>query len=177
MCRFACFCCSFLLTALLAATLSAQQVGVSWRHDLEAAKAEAAQSGRLVLVHFWTPTCGPCRRLETSVFNQPTVATSIEERFVPVKLNADEFPAVAQGYGITRVPTDVVITPQNEVVGTLISPGTPTAYVSELVQVANQFQSRSGAAYQLAAATAPVQSKINPAYAGLKIGFTLNRRS
>jgi protein disulfide-isomerase len=148
-----------------------QAPGVQWRHDIEAAKAEAAHTGRLVVVHFWTPTCGPCLRLDSTVFNQPVVGSSIESRFVPVKLNAEEVPAIAQSFAIIEVPTDVIITPDGQVLGKFVSPSTPTAYVSELMKVANQFQARPGTAFQQAVASAPVgAATFNAAYAGLNIG-------
>ena len=109
---------SLLLAVILSTSASAQPQGVRWRPEIEAAKAEARQTGRLVLVHFWTPTCAPCRRLEHAVFNQPTVGIAIESQFVPVKLNANDHPTVAQTYGVTAVPTDVIITPDGQ-------PGSP----------------------------------------------------
>ena len=73
----------------------AQQEAVHWHHDLESAKIVAKETKRLVLVHFWTPSCGPCMALDQNVFNQPGVASAIETQFVPVKLNADENSATA----------------------------------------------------------------------------------
>ena len=141
--------------ALLAVPALGQQVGVHWQQDIESAKALAKQSGRLVLIHFWTPSCGPCMMLNQNVFNQPGVGPAIEAQFVPVKLNANENSATATGFGITRVPTDVVITPDGEVVGKLISPPTPSGYVAELSQLASQYATRSGQTFAKTAAAAP----------------------
>src|SRR3972149_11531509 len=99
-----------LASLLLALSATAQETGIRWQQDIETAKAMARDSGRLVLVHVVADGCGPCRALETGVFIQPGVAGAIEQRFVPVKLNANEVPALAQGFGITRVPTDVILT-------------------------------------------------------------------
>src|SRR5215218_281309 len=104
---------------------SAQQEAIHWHKDLESAKVVAKETNRLVLVHFWTPSCGPCMALNQNVFNQPGVANAIETQFVPVKLNADENSATATSYGITRVPTDVVVTPDGQMVAKLVSPPTP----------------------------------------------------
>jgi YHS domain-containing protein len=135
---------------------------------LESAKVMAKQSGRLVLVHFWTPTCGPCMALEQNVFNQPGVANAIETQFVPVKLNADENTATATWLGITRVPTDVIITPEGQIVSKTISAPTPAAYVAELTSAAGKYSMKSGQAYAKAAAGAPMPSQINSAYANLQ---------
>src|SRR5438270_8337492 len=78
------------ILGLLLATPAWAQEAIHWHNDLESAKVMAKETGRLVLVHFWTPTCGPCMALEQNVFNQPGVASALETQFVPVKLNADE---------------------------------------------------------------------------------------
>src|SRR3954471_20119583 len=155
---------SVVLGALLVAPALAQQEAVHWHNDLESAKVVAKSTNRLVLVHFWTPTCGPCMALNQNVFNQPGVASAIETHFVPVKLNADENSATATWYGINRVPTDVIVTPDGQMVAKLVSPPTPAAYVAEVTAAAGKFAAKSGQAYAKAAAAAPVPSGLNPAY-------------
>jgi protein disulfide-isomerase len=161
---------SLVATLLVALSAAAQGPGIRWQQDIETAKAMARDSGRLVLVHVVADGCGPCRSLETNVFVQPGVAEAIEQKFVPVKLNANEFPAIAQGFGITRVPTDVILTPDGQILSKAIIPATPAAYVAETTYVANQFTSQSGHAYQVASAAAPTPPVLNQAYANLAIG-------
>ncbi len=154
---------------------AAQEPGIQWMSDLEAAKAQAKQTGRLVLVHFWTPSCQPCLMLDQTVFNQANVAATLEQRFVLVKLNANENSATAQGFGITRVPTDVIITPDGQVVGKLISPPTPAGYLAEVTQAAANYAVTPGGNYAAAVSQAPMQSafppgaSVNAAYANLPI--------
>ena len=157
------------LFALLAMPARAQQESVHWHHDLESAKTVAKETGRLVLVHFWTPSCGPCLALDQNVFNQPGVAASIDAQFVPVKLNADENSATAQWFGITRVPTDVVVTPDGQIVGKLVSPPTAVGYVAEVTGLASKHAAKSGQTFASAAANAPAPSQLNAAYAKLQV--------
>jgi len=164
------FAIGLLASVLMVGPAMAQQPGVRWQYDIESAKATARQTGRLVLVHVWTEECAPCAALEQNVFNQPGFAGALEQKFVPVKLNANEYPGTAQGFGITRVPTDVILAPDGQVLGKMISPATPMAYLAEMNQLANAFSSQSGMAYQNAAAAAPQQKLLNPAYADLQIG-------
>ena len=156
------------VSALLAVPAFAQQDAMHWHKDLESAKVVAKQTNRLVLVHFWTPTCGPCMALNQTVFNQPNVATAIESQFVPVKLNADENSATATWYGINRVPTDVIITPDGQMITKLVSPPTPAAYVAEMSGAAGKYATRSGQTFANAAANAP-QPTVNAAYANLQV--------
>ncbi|HEY4232431.1 MAG TPA: thioredoxin family protein [Lacipirellulaceae bacterium] len=155
---------------LLAVPAEAQEMGVHWQQDIETAKATARQTGRLVLVHVWSDGCVPCRALEQNVFNQPGFASALEAQFIPVKLNANEYPGIAQGFGITRVPTDVILTPDGQVLSKGISPTTPSAYLAEVGQVSNQYLSQSGHAFQNAVAAAPMPPVLNSAYASLQIG-------
>lgn len=123
--------CTFLCGA------AAPPTGILWQTDLEAAKRIAAQTNRLVLVHFWQPNCGPCKQLEKDVFSQPQVQQEIQTRFVPVKLNADEWPTTLKTYGITRFPTDLVITPSGQIVGRMTSPLKPDLYLQQLAIAAS----------------------------------------
>jgi YHS domain-containing protein/thiol-disulfide isomerase/thioredoxin len=125
------------LSGAAVALAAAPPTGILWQTDLEAAKRIAAQTNRLVLVHFWQPNCGPCKQLEKDVFSQPQVQQEIQSRFVPVKLNADEWPTTLKTYGINRYPTDLVITPSGQIVGRMTSPLKPDAYLQQLAIAAS----------------------------------------
>ncbi len=165
--RIAALCC---LAASNVLAQSPTTAGVQWHNDLDAARNKAQKEGKLLLVHFWTESCGPCRLLDTRVFNQPSVATAIHASYVPVKLNASEFPATAQRFGITRVPTDVVITPGGEVIEKTVCPATPMAYVARVSGIAEVHKRSAGRAF----ATVAGRKKgallpSNAAYAGLAV--------
>jgi thioredoxin 1 len=58
-----------------------------------------------VLVDFWSPTCGPCRRLAPII---DELANEAGDRFRVGKVNAWEEPDLAAGYRIAAVPTLLV---------------------------------------------------------------------
>lgn len=155
---------------LLTATGSSQTPEVlSWQSDLDAARAAAERENKLLLVHFYTDSCGPCRVLDATVFNQPSVASAVQTHYVPVKLNASEFPATAQRFGITRVPTDVLITPQGQVIDRVVSPTTPMAYISRMTSVAEQHKHQAGRSFPVAANNFGTTQPVNSAYASLAV--------
>ncbi|MGL4511896.1 MAG: DUF255 domain-containing protein [Lacipirellulaceae bacterium] len=148
--------CTALVILLVAPVMAvANDAGIAWRTDLAAAQTEAQRSGKLVLLHFWTETCGPCKLLETRVFSQPGVAPAVEANYVPVKVNANEAPQLVQAYGITKVPTDVVTSPTGEMVRSFVSPATPMGYLALANEIATSVRDRSGAPYQAMAEASP----------------------
>jgi thiol-disulfide isomerase/thioredoxin/YHS domain-containing protein len=127
----------FFLAVLASAGIAGSaQPGVNWHNDLDSARKLAAQTNRLVLVHFWSKNCGSCVQMERVTFSQPEVGKSLEATFVPVKIDANQFPKIAQQYGINRVPTDLVLTPDGNVVNSSIGFYPPAQYVDRLNQIA-----------------------------------------
>lgn len=152
-----------------AASYGQSASGVQWQSDLDAARVTAERENKLLLVHFYTDSCGPCRVLDATVFNQPTVASTVQTHYVPVKLNASEFPATAQRFGITRVPTDVLITPQGQVIDRVVSPTTPMAYITRMSSVAEKHMQASARNFQVASQNSGLTQPVNSAYAALAV--------
>lgn len=116
----------------LAKAQAAAAAGLKWQPTLDEAKRVAAQTNRLILVHFWAPSCKECAQLDKNVYSQPHVQQAIDARFVPLKLNADDFPTTTKQYDVDRLPTDLVITPAGQIVGRMKCPSTPDAYLQQL---------------------------------------------
>lgn len=127
------------LAACAAAT--AAEFKMPWQPDLETAKRVAAQTNRLVLIHFWAPWCRPCLRMEQDVFSKAETAKGLEANFVFVKLNADDAPGTARLYGVSSLPSDVITLPNGRLVSQLQSPPTATQYVQMMNRAADGHRS------------------------------------
>ncbi len=119
-----------------------------WETNLKAAQEQASRSQKLVLVHCWTPSCGPCRAMEQTVFADPNVTHTLSQHYVPVKLNLQDDPEFGRKYGIKTIPTDVVITADGGLVELTNSPRTAETYIAKFTQVA------------LSSATQPVSTSV-----------------
>jgi YHS domain-containing protein/thiol-disulfide isomerase/thioredoxin len=109
----------------------------AWQPDIESARRLAGQTNRLVLIHFWSTSCGPCMRMEHEVFSKPEVMKAILVNYVPVKLDANAFPITAQQYGITSIPTDIVTTPAGIIVQKRTGGIGAKQYVDTMTMIAN----------------------------------------
>lgn len=124
-----------------------------WLHNIEDAKRLAAQSNRLVLVHFWSTTCPPCVKLDKQVYSQPGIQEELGTVVVPVKINVEVAPGVARQYGVQFVPTDVLLSADGQIISRQKCPLTRNAYVSGLQQAALAHAKRMTGRYNVAAAT------------------------
>lgn len=117
--------------------------GVNWRTNVDAAMVEAAQSNRLVLLHFTTRSCGPCKALDQTVFNQPQVGAALEQDYVPVRIDADVAKALVGRYQIERVPSEIIVTPGGAPVASPPIPNAPQPYMDQLKNLAQHFRQSS----------------------------------
>lgn len=91
---------SFMLSAAVPATAHA----ISWRSDLQGALKAAKASNKPVMVDFYTDWCGWCKKLDADTYSSPKVS-SLAEKFVCVKINAERDTRSAAKYQVTGYPT------------------------------------------------------------------------
>jgi thioredoxin 1 len=75
-------------------------------HLNTAAFPKAQAAGKPVLIDFWAPWCGPCR-MQGPILDQ--VSAQVGERAVVAKVNVDEEPALAHAFGVSSIPTLVIL--------------------------------------------------------------------
>ena len=86
-----------------------------------------------VLVDFWAPWCGPCRLVGPTI---EEVAKTLDGEAIVGKLNVDENPEAANRFGITSIPT-VLLIRDGKVVKQMVGVNSAADYVAAQRSVAS----------------------------------------
>ena len=89
-----------------------------------------------MLIHFWSDNCPPCLKLEQTVLNRSEVIRAIGTNYVPLKVNVDAAPQLAEYYRVTQWPTDVIVSPEGAEIFRAASSQDPNRFIATLDQVA-----------------------------------------
>jgi len=114
----------------------------AWMTDFAAAEAEAKRLNWPLLVHFYGPSCPPCRKMEGEVLQTPQVLKHLESGFIAVKVDCYKNAKVSSRFQIASMPTDLILSPDGKVlVRTEGYTGEPdrTRYLANLSKIDKQF--------------------------------------
>ncbi len=88
--------------------VAAENPEPEWIWDMEAGFAEAAASGKPVMMDFWAVWCAACNELDHQSYNQPEIL-ALAEKFTSIKMdmtkNSEENKAIQKRYGVVGMPT------------------------------------------------------------------------
>jgi YHS domain-containing protein len=115
---------------------------VNWRTEFDAARAEAQRTQRLLLVHFYGDHCPPCGVMTAEVFSRQDVSDSLEQNFVPVKIDSTKNIPLARQLGVRAIPCDVVLLPDGRIVERREGGIVAERYMEYLQLVSNEFLHR-----------------------------------
>lgn len=111
---------TFLVLAAVAALLPTPlRAQVVWNSDYAAARKEAAEKGRPLLLEFSTDNCVWCRKLESGTLRDPQVVAALTERFVCLKVDGDRDPMLVGALRVTTFPTIVLAAADGKILNTL----------------------------------------------------------
>src|SRR5438105_12516743 len=81
---------------------------VDWRTDYNAARKEAAEKGRPILLDFGFEGCTYCRKLDATTFRDAEVIKRLNACFIPLRIDIEKDPRrLAEQLGLQKYPTVV----------------------------------------------------------------------
>jgi thioredoxin-like negative regulator of GroEL len=111
---FVCCACCLLHTALRASA-SAQEV--EWRSDYAKARQEATEKKRPLVIDVGTENCHYCKQLDLRTFRDPTLVAMLNQRCIPLKIDADQHARLAEALRVTNYPTLVFASAEGRILG------------------------------------------------------------
>ena len=81
---------------------------VRWRTDYNTARKEASEKGLPIFLIIGTENCFYCRKLEAGPLRDASVAAQLKQNFIPLKVDANKEPSLAQALKVQVYPTIVM---------------------------------------------------------------------
>lgn len=112
--------------------VSSEVADGEWLHSFDEAKKLSIEKNLPIVLHFEAAWCGPCRQMEASVLNQPEVIKHLGTTMIGLRIDADEDSALIAQYGISSLPTEVVIGPDGKEIARYAGRATLPEYTARL---------------------------------------------
>jgi thioredoxin-related protein len=113
---------------------------IAWAKSLQAARAQAKATHKLVMADFYADWCGWCKKLDQEVYTDPKVIPLLGQ-FVPVKINAEkEGVAAAKKYGVRGYPDLLFLEPSGEKADRIEGYMPPERFAERLAQIAERWR-------------------------------------
>jgi thiol-disulfide isomerase/thioredoxin len=99
--------------------------------SFEAACKQAAQTGKIVLVDFYTTWCGPCKMLDKTTWTDAAVIQLLEQKTVALRLDAEKETALSKRYKIEAYPSVLLLKPDGTEIDRLVGYKEPKAFMED----------------------------------------------
>ncbi|QDT66213.1 thioredoxin family protein [Calycomorphotria hydatis] len=129
---------SILLSAILC--VAAGHHPGAWLQDFEQGLQRARLIEQPLVIHFYAPWCGPCKRMEREVLHTPEVVSMMGQRVVGVQLNTEQNRDLAGRWGVSSIPADVFLTPDGRVLGVMNGFRNKSDYVRRVSAINEYYQ-------------------------------------
>jgi thiol:disulfide interchange protein len=106
---------------------------IPWRASYAAALDEARSANKPAFVYFTASWCVPCQSMKSTTWADRGVDAALRD-YVPVKVDVDEHPDLAQKYNVTAMPTFLVTDKAGKVLSTWSGAASPEEFIRQLRQ-------------------------------------------
>lgn len=108
-----------------------------WMTSFEEARREAVRHNLPMLLHFDATWCGACRRMDREVLHKPGVTAMLGVRVIGVKLDADHNKDLIRKFGISTLPTEIVVQPDGSKGSLMKGAVSLSSYTARLSRIAS----------------------------------------
>ena len=99
-----------------ASAVTAEPKAIKFGTSLPDALKLAAKTHKPILIDFGAEWCGPCKKMLKETYTDPSIV-SRAEGFIPVYVDIDKQPKIAEKYNIPAVPTVIFLNSKGKEIG------------------------------------------------------------
>jgi thioredoxin-related protein len=92
-----------LLLCAVSAVDARESESINWL-GFDTAQKQGNPDGKKYFIYFFSQNCGYCRKLEQNALSNKDIMGYLNQHFVPVRVNTDQEPKLAQRYRVQGVP-------------------------------------------------------------------------
>jgi hypothetical protein len=125
----------FLVFFVLVATvfLTRDRETIDWIEDYEVAVNLAEQKNKSLLLAFYKVNTRFCSDMSQDTYNNADVIKFVEENFVPVLIDVDKQPEIAERYRVAYYPTHYIKRPDSDkLIGPHVGYDIPSEFIRKL---------------------------------------------
>ena len=108
------------------------EAAVYWRDSWQAAQEEAKQANKPLVLEFYMEGCSHCQRLHQETHADQAVATALNTRFIPVRLEGRSHMDIVKQYHVTGAPTTIIFAADGQELHRFAGFYPPLEYLKEL---------------------------------------------
>jgi uncharacterized protein YyaL (SSP411 family) len=105
---------------------------VYWRDSWNAALEEAKKANHPIVLELYMEGCSHCMRLHRETHTDQAVATALNTRFVPVRLEGRSHMDLVKQFNVTGAPTTIILSPEGKELHRILGFYPPAEYLKEL---------------------------------------------
>ncbi len=83
---------------------------------IQTALDQAQSAGKRVFVDFHAKWCGACRTMDKTTFADAAVIEALDQGYVFIKVDTDEYPEIGKQFSVVGLPTVVALSGSGDIV-------------------------------------------------------------
>lgn len=96
---------------------------------------KAAEENKLIFIDFYTTWCPPCKMMDQSTFRDESVVSTLTEKFVSLKVDAEKHRELAKRFGVRAYPTLLFVKPDGTPAGRMMGFRDARSFTSDALAI------------------------------------------